>query len=174
MQMIRILTLGAALALPTVAGAATIGLPGGPTTEVASAGAGPLQCVLTALRAQGYPVRFIGGYRKRGSVRGSLHPAGMALDVNQIGRGRTTPRMPSNEISIATSCGAISGASWRNNDSGHFQVGGWAGRGHAGRVLVAQADPMGLGEFNWNFFGWNQSAERGGQPHARHWRHRRR
>lgn len=121
-------TLAASVGLMASAGAATIGLPGGPHAEVAGAAAPALQCVLTALRGQGYPVRFIRGYG-RGSVRGSLHPAGMALDVNQTARGRTVPRMPSNEIALAGNCGAISGAAWRNNDSGHFQVGGYGGHG---------------------------------------------
>ena len=108
------------------AGAATIGLPGGPTAEVASVAAGPLQCVMAALRARGYPVRFVRGFG-RGSVRGSLHPLGMALDVNQLARNRTRPRMPLDEVSMAAGCGAISGAAWRHADSGHFQVGGWSG-----------------------------------------------
>lgn len=109
-----------ALAISSPADAATIGVRG-VSTSVAPAAAGPLQCVLNGLAARGYPVRFIRGYG-RGSVRGSLHPAGYALDVNQIRRGVTTPRMPHDEVALARSCGAISGASWRNNDSGHFEV----------------------------------------------------
>lgn len=128
-----ILTAAMALVFSGPAVAATIGLPGGPHTEVALAAQGPLQCVLTTLRGQGYPVRFIRGYG-RGSVPHSLHPAGMAMDVNQLSRGRTVPRMPAGEIVLAAGCGAISGAVWRNNDSGHFQVGGYgggSGRGHS-------------------------------------------
>ena len=103
---------------------------GGMNIRVADAAAGPLQCVVNALEAQGYLARFGRGYG-HGTVRGSLHPAGMAMDINQTARGRTTPRMPSNEIQIAQSCGVISGAVWANNDSGHFQVGGWGGSGRA-------------------------------------------
>lgn len=110
------------------AGGATIGAAGASTT-VAQGAAGPLQCVLTSLASRGYPVRFIRGYG-HGSVPGSLHPAGMALDVNQTSRNRTTPRMPHDEIEMASACGAISGASWGGSpDSGHFQVGGWNGIG---------------------------------------------
>lgn len=124
----KVITLAvlASLSLSSGAGAATIGLPGGPHVEVAGVAAGPLQCVLNALHAVGYPIRFIRGYG-RGSVRGSLHPSGLALDVNQTSRGRTVPRMPHNEVSLAEACGALSGAVWHNNDSGHFQIGGYAG-----------------------------------------------
>jgi hypothetical protein len=112
------------------AGAATIHARSGASATVADAAAGPLQCVIRGLEAVGYPIRFMGGWRRHGSVRGSLHPAGRALDINQVARGRTTPRMPKSEVSIAQACGAVSGAQWRNNDSGHFQVGGSPGRHH--------------------------------------------
>lgn len=98
---------------------------------LAGAAVGPMQCVLDGLRAAGYPVRFARGLGA-GSVPGSLHPAGLAMDVNQVARGVTTPRMPSSEIAIASSCGVISGAQWANNDSGHFQLGGWSGTGRRG------------------------------------------
>lgn len=125
----------ALIALSQPVGASVIHSRSGASTTVAASAAGALQCVVTGLEAAGYPVRFIGGYRRHGSVRGSLHPAGLALDVNQVARNRTVPRMPSNEIAIANACGAISGAQWANGDSGHFQVGGWAGSGrhHARR-----------------------------------------
>lgn len=114
-----------ALALPV--DAATIRSKSGVTAQVAAAALGPLQCVVDALEAAGYPVRFLGGWRARGSVRGSLHPMGMALDINQVARNRTVPRMPASEIAIARACGAVSGAQWAHGDSGHFQVGGWEG-----------------------------------------------
>jgi hypothetical protein len=98
----------------------------GVVARVSPVAAGPLQCLVSALERQGYPVRFMRGYGP-GSVSGSLHPAGMALDVNQTARGRTTPRMPSNEVALARGCGVISGAVWANNDSGHFQLGGYDG-----------------------------------------------
>lgn len=107
--------------------AATIRARSGASAQVSAAAAGPLQCVVNGLEAAGYPVRFMGGWRARGSVRGSLHPMGMALDVNQVARNRTVPPMPAGEIAIARACGAISGAQWAHRDSGHFQVGGWEG-----------------------------------------------
>jgi len=100
----------------------------GAVARVASHAAGAFQCLVTALERQGYPVRFMGGWRARGSVRGSLHPAGLALDVNQVARNITKPAMPANEISLANACGLVSGAQWANSDSGHFQLGGWTGR----------------------------------------------
>jgi hypothetical protein len=86
------------------------------------------QCLVNRLDRQGYPIHFMGGWRARGSVRHSLHPAGLALDINQYRRNVTRPRMPRNEIALANACGLISGAQWGWADSGHFQLGGWAGR----------------------------------------------
>ncbi|MEH6950264.1 hypothetical protein V4R08_02775 [Nitrobacter sp. NHB1] len=101
----------------------------GATAHVASHATGAFQCLVSALDRQGYRIRFMGGWRAHGSVRASLHPAGLALDINQYGRNVTRPRMPHNEIALANSCGLISGAQWANADSGHFQLGGWSGRG---------------------------------------------
>jgi hypothetical protein len=86
------------------------------------------QCLINKLEAQGYPVHEMGGYARGGHIRHSLHYSGRALDVNQLSRGVTKPRMPDNEIALANACGLISGAQWVNNDSGHFQLGGYAGR----------------------------------------------
>lgn len=126
--MLRSITVGILVSVLVIgtADAAEIGA-GSVHIQVAPAAAGPLQCVLNGLVARGYPVRFARGFG-HGSVRGSLHPAGMAMDVNQTSRNRTTPRMPSDEIALASSCGVVSGAVWGGSpDSGHFQVGGWAG-----------------------------------------------
>jgi hypothetical protein len=101
----------------------------GATAHVASRATGAFQCLVSALDRQGYPIRFMGGWRAHGSVRASLHPAGLALDINQYARNVTRPRMPHNEIALANSCGLISGAQWANSDSGHFQLGGWSGGG---------------------------------------------
>lgn len=118
--------------LPTEAG--TVRSRHGATAQVADSSTSQFQCLVNALDAQGYPVRFMGGYRKHGSVRASLHPLGLALDINQTSRNRTTPRMPGNEIALANSCGLISGRQWRHADSGHFQLGGWAGRARRTRL----------------------------------------
>jgi hypothetical protein len=99
----------------------------GATAHVASRATGAFQCVVDRLQGQGYPVRFMGGFARSGHIRHSLHYAGLALDVNQIGRNVTHPAMPPNEISIAHSCGLVSGAQWGHADSGHFQLGGWVG-----------------------------------------------
>lgn len=99
----------------------------GATAHVAASATQAFQCLVDRLDAVGYPVRFMGGWRAHGSVPGSLHPAGLALDVNQLARNVTRPAMPSNEISMANDCGLISGRQWRWADSGHFQLGGWAG-----------------------------------------------
>jgi hypothetical protein len=110
----------------------------GATAHVATRAAHAFQCLVDRLEAAGYPIRFMGGWRAHGSVRGSLHPAGLALDVNQLARNRTRPAMPSNEIALANSCGLVSGAQWHWADSGHFQLGGWPGA--SGHVTASQAD----------------------------------
>ena len=102
----------------------------GASAHVAASAASKFQCIVNKLEAQGYPIRFMGGWRAHGSVKASLHSLGLALDINQTARGVTHPRMPRNEIAIANSCGAISRAQWVNNDSGHFQIGGYAGPTH--------------------------------------------
>lgn len=102
----------------------------GATAHVAASATQAFQCLVDRLDANGYPIRFMGGWRAHGSVPGSLHPAGLALDVNQLSRNVTRPAMPSNEIALANACGLISGRQWANGDSGHFQLGGWAGRSH--------------------------------------------
>jgi hypothetical protein len=106
----------------------------GATAHVANHATDAFQCLVSALDRQGYPIRFMGGWRAHGSVRASLHPAGLALDINQYGRNVTRPRMPHNEVALANSCGLVAGAQWANADSGHFQLGGWSGRGrHSAR-----------------------------------------
>ena len=123
--MLRFVVAGALVFAP--AHAATVRSKSGATAQVADRAASAFQCVIDRLEGQGYPVRFMGGYRSHGSVRGSLHPQGLALDINQVGRNRTQPAMPRNEIELAASCGVISGAQWAYGDSGHFQIGGWSG-----------------------------------------------
>jgi hypothetical protein len=99
----------------------------GATAHVAASATGAFQCLVNALDGQGYQIKFMGGWRAHGSVRGSLHPAGLALDINQLSRNVTRPAMPGNEAALANSCGLISGAQWAHGDSGHFQLGGYAG-----------------------------------------------
>lgn len=90
------------------------------------------QCIVDKLEAAGYRITEMGGYANHGHIQHSLHYSGLALDVNQMERNVTVPKMPSDEILIANSCGLVSGAQWRNADSGHFQLGGY--NGHVVRV----------------------------------------
>lgn len=133
-----IAALALACAFVTTAEAGTIRARSGATAHVGDRAVGAFQCLVRKLEAAGYRIRFMGGWRAHGSVRHSLHPAGLALDVNQIARNVTRPRMPHNEIALANACGLISGAQWGRADSGHFQLGGWAGRGH-GRHYARRA-----------------------------------
>lgn len=121
----------------TVAEAGTIRSKSGATANVADRAHSAFQCLIDKLDAQGYAIKFMGGYRRHGSVRGSLHPAGLALDINQYSRNVTRPRMPGNEIELANSCGLVSGAQWHHADSGHFQQGGYAGRSSGHRTRLA-------------------------------------
>jgi hypothetical protein len=105
----------------------------GAAAHVAPSAAPAFQCLVSALDRQGYAIHSMGGWRAHGSVRGSLHPAGLALDINQLSRNVTSPHMPSNEVALANGCGLVSGAQWANGDSGHFQVGGWGGSGKVAR-----------------------------------------
>ncbi|MBN9042254.1 MAG: M15 family metallopeptidase [Rhizobiales bacterium] len=126
--MIRPIIVAASICtLAPSAHAATIRASSGATAKVADRAAGPFQCLVNKLEETGYRIHFMGGYRRHGSRRQSLHPAGLALDINQYARNVTRPRMPRSEIDIANSCGLISGAQWASGDSGHFQLGGWSG-----------------------------------------------
>ncbi len=119
--------LAALIILGSLARAETIRSSTGATAEVSGSAASNFRCLVSGLESEGYHIDFMGGFRRHGSVRGSLHPAGLALDINQTGRGRVTRRLPSNATSIAAGCGLIHGAVWRNQDQGHFQKGGWGG-----------------------------------------------
>jgi hypothetical protein len=100
----------------------------GALAYVAKHATAAFQCVIDKLEAAGYRIKEMGGFANRGHIPGSLHYRGLALDVNQLERNVTAPKMPSNEIELANGCGLISGAQWRNADSGHFQLGGYDGQ----------------------------------------------
>lgn len=110
----------------------------GASATVATSAVGAFQCLVGALEATGYKIQFMGGWRRHGSVRGSLHPAGLALDINQLRRNVTRPVMPANEVALANGCGLVSGAQWANGDSGHFQLGGWAGSGRRATRMASR------------------------------------
>jgi hypothetical protein len=120
-------------ALASSAHSETIRSSSGATAHVADRAAGPFRCLIEKLERVGYRIQFMGGYRRHGSRRHSLHPAGLALDINQYARNVTRPRMPRNEVAIANSCGLVAGAQWSSRDSGHFQLGGWPGKRFAKR-----------------------------------------
>lgn len=108
--------------------AATVRARSGATAQVAAGSAGKFQCLIDRLEGSGVSIKFMGGYRAHGSVRGSLHPSGRALDINQYARNVTRPHVPAGIGNAAASaCGLIHGAVWRHADGGHFQDGGWAG-----------------------------------------------
>ena len=90
--------------------AGTVRTKSGARAYVADSATSKFQCLVDALENQGYRIKFMGGYRKHGSVRGSLHPRGLALDINQYRRNVTRPRMPRSEIELANSCGLVAGA----------------------------------------------------------------
>ena len=132
----RIAALAAALAFACVASsshAGTVRSRSGATAHVADRAVSAFQCLVDRLDASGYRIRFMGGYRRHGSVKHSLHPAGLALDINQYARNITRPRIPPTATSMARACGLIHGEVWGWADAGHFQLGGWAGRAHGKR-----------------------------------------
>lgn len=102
----------------------------GAKAYVAARATKAFQCIVNSLEEAGYKITEMGGFANSGHIRHSLHYSGLALDINQLSRNVTKPRMPVNEIQLAHSCGLISGAQWAGSpDSGHFQFGGWAGYG---------------------------------------------
>lgn len=123
---LSIVTLVGAILAGSLAQAATVRASTGARAEVAGSAASNFQCLVSGLEATGYRIDFMGGYRRHGSVRHSLHPAGLALDINQTARGRVTRALPRNANQIASGCGLFHGALWANQDQGHFQVGGTA------------------------------------------------
>lgn len=111
---------------------ATVHSTSGARADVSDSMAGPAQCLINKIDGSGHRIRSMRGYG-RGSVRGSQHPSGTAIDIDQHARNRAS--LPRAAHGWAISCGLVSGASWTGNpDFGHFQLGGWNGR-HNSRVL---------------------------------------
>jgi hypothetical protein len=90
--------------------------------RVAPSARAALQCVIDFVEAHGVRIVSLRG-RGPGTVRGSLHPSGRALDINQLRRDVTRPRVP-RKVSIAAArhCDVRSGAEWRNADNGHWNL----------------------------------------------------
>lgn len=122
MTITRLLILGVLVLLSQTANATSIRSNSGATAMVAFSVSSRFQCLINRLDKIGYHIQFMGGFRSIGSVRGSLHPSGHALDINQYSRNVVRPRLPRNIAGIAASCGVFSGSLWRNADSGHFEV----------------------------------------------------
>ena len=99
----------------------TIRSKSGVTAHVAAGTGSAFQCVVDKIEATGYRIKFMRGFG-HGTVRGSKHPSGYAIDINQIARNVTTPRLPAGTTSMAASCGVFHGAQWRNADAGHFEI----------------------------------------------------
>jgi hypothetical protein len=85
-----------------------------------------LQCVVDYIEGRGIRIAAMRGYGK-GTVRASLHPSGQALDINQTGRDRTSPHIP---VALANAaglhCDVVSGGTWGNRDTGHWNMAGRA------------------------------------------------
>ncbi len=85
------------------------------------------QQLVNWLESKGYPVKFMGGYRPGPCWTGGMHPCGEAIDINQTARGRVVAAFPAGTAAYARTLGIVSGSSWCNDDTGHFQIGGHEG-----------------------------------------------
>jgi len=121
---------------PSRNGLAAVTSASGKVAWVAPSAAGQFQGFVRDLEASGYRIDFMGGWRRHGSCRGcNMHPAGLAIDIDQIARNRLWrgKRLPEAATAIASRWGLLHGAVWRNADAGHFEVarrgaGGWPQR----------------------------------------------
>lgn len=94
----------------------------GKAVKVAPSARASLQCVVDYVEAHGIKIAAMRGYGP-GTVRASLHPSGRAIDINQIDRDVTRPRLPrAIANSAADHCGVVSGARWDYADNGHFNL----------------------------------------------------
>lgn len=92
---------------------------------VSSHYASRFQGFVTELCKSGYRIREMGGWRSWGSCWGcNMHPRALALDVNQLARNLTRPRMPKSVSAMAVRHGLYPGAYFSSPDTGHFEVAG--------------------------------------------------
>jgi len=111
---------------PEAAKGAEVRFSGG-KVSVAPRAQASFQSLVSWMEGRGYRIKFARGYG-HGTVRRSLHPGGMALDINQTSRNRVTQRYPEGTTEKAASLGIFHGSKWRGSpDYGHFQIGGWQG-----------------------------------------------
>jgi hypothetical protein len=104
-------------------GMARIGIDGH-YASVSARAAANFQGFLDDLKAHGYPIKFIGGWRAHGSCKGcDMHPRGLAIDVNQKRRDVVTvPLSRALAHKLAQAHGLVSGGDWCNGDLGHFEL----------------------------------------------------
>lgn len=107
-----------------VGGAAVVASRSGVRVRVAPSARAALQCVVDHVEAAGVRIKFMRGYGP-GTVKGSLHPGGRAIDINQLARNVTRPVVPVHVANAAGDvCGLISGARWGYQDTGHWNMPG--------------------------------------------------
>jgi len=86
-------------------------------------------------------IKYMRGYGK-GTVRGSLHPSGNAIDINQTHRDRTSPAVPRHVANAAADrCGVVSGARWGYADNGHWNMTQTARGTRRGRFVSTTVSP---------------------------------
>lgn len=125
MQKLTVLTiLVLSLASPASASRLVTIHAGKHTARVAQNAASNFQGLLNDLAAHGYPIKFLGGWRKHGSCRGcDMHPRGLALDVNQLWRDHVSiPLSRALAHKLAQAHGLVSGGDWCHGDLGHFEL----------------------------------------------------
>jgi len=111
----------------------------GHTFLVAAAARDKLCGFVQALEATGHSIAHIHGWRAHGSVPGSLHPIGMAIDICQSRRNRVDCGYdPRRFTALAHRFGLMSGCEFRRPDCGHFQIAG-VHRDHGARHRYARA-----------------------------------
>lgn len=94
----------------------------GVAVRVAPSARVSLQCVVDYVEAAGVRIRAMRGYGE-GTVRGSLHPSGRAIDINQTDRDVTSPVVPRAVANAAADhCKVISGTRWGYADNGHWNL----------------------------------------------------
>jgi hypothetical protein len=111
----------------------------GHTFQVAVAARRQLCGFVHAFEATGHSIAHVHGWRPHGSVPGSLHPIGMAIDICQTGHNRVNCGYnPRRFTALAHQFGLMSGCEFRSPDCGHFQVAG-VHRHHVARHWYARA-----------------------------------
>jgi hypothetical protein len=94
----------------------------GVKVRVATSARAALQCVVDYVEAAGVRIKFMRGVGP-GTVKGSQHPGGRAIDINQHRRDVTYPKVPRKVSNAAADhCKVVSGARWKDADNGHWNL----------------------------------------------------